>query len=110
MTTDELMALANDYASAHAAWVIAADGEEDAKEAEADKIHATLRSALEQVVADSERLDWIGRQSLTDICMSLVVDGPRDGQYFVGGDTGRGYGKTFREAIDQARKATNANT
>lgn len=65
-----------------------------------------LANENERLKADAERLDWISRQYLDDLCMMLVVDADHDGEYYVEGDDGqKGYGLTLREAIDAARSA-----
>lgn len=60
----------------------------------------------ERLRKDAERLDWISRQSLDDLCMMLVMDADHDGDYYVEGDDNqKGYGLTLRDAIDAARGA-----
>lgn len=71
----------------------------------ADEI-TRLRAEVEALRADAERLDWIGRQCLDELHMSLVIDAPHDGEILVYGDGDSfGYGATLRAAIDAARKA-----
>jgi hypothetical protein len=68
------------------------------------KWRAAIVAMFDEREADAERLDWIGRQCLDDLCMSLVIDAPNDGRYFVRGDSGVAcYGDTLRQAIDAAR-------
>ena len=65
-----------------------------------------LRDENERLRKDAERLDWVSHQCLDDLCMTLVIDAPRDGEYYVHGDGNqKGYGQTLREAIDAARSA-----
>lgn len=55
---------------------------------------------------DAERIDWLSHQDFDALCLSLVIDAPHCGEYYVCGDNNdEGYGRTFREAIDAARGA-----
>jgi sRNA-binding protein len=88
MTTDELMALVDDHCGVYR-W------------STSDRIaesRAALRSALEQVVADSDRYRWL----CTDPDASFFD--------FEGKCCRHEPKAEIDEAIDQARKATNANT
>jgi hypothetical protein len=91
MTVDELMALADEYVVAVVKESFNKGGSEDAK--------AALRSALEQVVADSERYRWLREQvrnneDLTNAQAMLWNSAPQRGR--------------LDAAIDTARKASNA--
>ena len=72
------------------------------------KFTALIEKAMMQ---EKKRLDWIERQDLQDLAMGLVVDAAHDGEYFVNGDDNVPYyGKTLREAIDNAIRARKDNT
>lgn len=58
--------------------------------------------AADSVLEDAARLDWLALAGPTSIC--LVIDRPHDGEVEVATDDVTGYGKTLREAIDDARK------
>lgn len=88
MTTDELMALA--------LHMVGESADED--ERTFDIAKAALRSALEQVVADAERYEWL-RRNCTNLAVNVELNG-----------NGAEITETIDEAIDKARKATNANT
>ncbi len=65
-----------------------------------------LREENERLRKDAERIDWISRQYLDGLCLTLVVDADHDGEYYVAGDDNQtGYGPTLRAAIDAARSA-----
>ena len=65
-----------------------------------------LREENERLRKDAERIDWISRQDFDVLCLSLVLDAPHAGEYYVCGDAhDEGYGLTFRAAIDAARGA-----
>ena len=65
-----------------------------------------LREENERLRKDAERIDWISRQDFDALCLSLVLDAPHAGEYYVCGDNNDdGYGLTFRDAIDAARGA-----
>lgn len=52
---------------------------------------------------DAERLEWIARQG-DEFSSGIVQDRPGDGDHYVNGmNDAYGIGKTFREAIDNAR-------
>lgn len=67
---------------------------------------AALREENERLRNDAERIDWISRQYLDGLCLTLVVDADHDGEYYVAGDDNQtGYGPTLRAAIDAARSS-----
>jgi hypothetical protein len=93
MTVDELMALVEAYADARNH-----DDMGHFPEGASRPRRAALRSALEQVVADSERYAW------------LCTD-PNASFFDFEGKCCRGEPKAeIDAAIDNARKASNANT
>lgn len=58
----------------------------------------------ERLRKDADRIDWLSHQDFDALCLSLVIDAPHCGEYYVCGDNNDdGYGSTFREAIDAAR-------
>jgi len=65
-----------------------------------------LQAENERLRKDAERIDWISRQYLDGLCLTLVVDADHDGEYYVAGDDNQtGYGPTLRAAIDAARSS-----
>jgi len=64
---------------------------------------ADLASQVESLQADAERMDWIECQG-DDFITGVLHDCPAAGTYYVSGSWCTGEGKTFREAIDEARK------
>lgn len=62
-----------------------------------------LASQVESLQADAERMDWIESQG-DEFISGILQDGPAAGTCFVSGSWCTGEGKTFREAIDEARK------
>lgn len=65
-----------------------------------------LQAENERLRKDAERIDWLSHQDFDALCLSLVIDAPHCGEYYVCGDNNdEGYGRTFREAIDAARGA-----
>jgi len=69
-----------------------------------DATFAALREENERLRKDAERIDWLSHQDFDALCLSLVIDAPHCGEYYVCGDNNDdGYGSTFREAIDAAR-------
>lgn len=58
--------------------------------------------AADSVLEDAARLDWLALAGPTSIC--VVFDRPHDSEVEVATDDVTGYGKTLREAIDDARK------
>ena len=63
-----------------------------------------LREENERLRKDADRIDWLSHQDFDALCLSLVIDAPHCGEYYVCGDNNDdGYGSTFREAIDAAR-------
>lgn len=59
-------------------------------------------AAQPAVLDDTALLDWLALAGPTSIC--LVIDRQHDGEIEVSTDDVTGYGKTLREAIDDARK------
>jgi hypothetical protein len=51
---------------------------------------------------DSERLDWLSTAG--EVSIDLIQDAPNDGDFLVRTDMVEAYGKTVREAIDNAAK------
>lgn len=71
-----------------------------------DATFAALREENERLRKDADRIDWLSHQDFDALCLSLVIDAPHCGEYYVCGDNNdEGYGRTFREAIDAARGA-----
>lgn len=58
--------------------------------------------AEDSALEDAARLDWLALAGPTSIC--VVIDRPHDSEVEVATDDVTGYGKTLREAIDDARK------
>ena len=65
-------------------------------------ICTAARAPADSVLEDAARLDWLALAGPTSIC--VVSDRPHDGEVEVATDDVTGYGKTLREAIDDARK------
>ena len=65
-------------------------------------ICTAARAPADSVLEDAARLDWLALAGPVSIC--VVIDRPHDGEVEVSTDDVTGYGKTLREAIDDARK------
>lgn len=76
---------------------------EDADKYVATAIIRDLASQVESLQADAERIDWIERQG-DEFISGILHDCQAAGTHFVSGSWCTGEGKTFREAIDEARK------